>query len=150
MPCTARGVLTLIEESNTDISGAHAVVVGRSHIAGKPIGQLLLNANATLTICHSHTKDLASITSTADILIAAVGKAHILGSEHVKKGAVVIDVGINRLKNGTLVGDVNTKEVIDKVRAITPVPRGVGPMTIAMLLQNTLDAHATHFGVYEK
>ncbi len=141
LPCTARGVMSLIEKSGAKLSGANAVVVGRSRIAGKPIAQLLLDADATVTICHSFTKNLSQITKNADILVAAVGKPHFLGKNHIKKGTVVIDVGINRLQNSSLTGDVDAFSVAHKVGHITPVPGGVGPMTIAMLLKNTVEAY---------
>ncbi|MGO9488230.1 MAG: bifunctional methylenetetrahydrofolate dehydrogenase/methenyltetrahydrofolate cyclohydrolase FolD [Solirubrobacteraceae bacterium] len=143
-PCTPAGVMVLLEEAGAQLEGAEAVVVGRSNLFGKPMAQLLLAANATVTTAHSRTRDLAAVCSRADILIAAVGRPRILGAEHVKPGAVVIDVGMNRLtpeeagnKSG-LVGDVDHGAVAELASAITPVPGGVGPMTIAMLLRNTL------------
>jgi methylenetetrahydrofolate dehydrogenase (NADP+) / methenyltetrahydrofolate cyclohydrolase len=145
-PCTPAGVMVLLEDAGAEIEGAEAVVVGRSNLFGKPMAQLLLAANATVTVCHSRTRDLAAVCSRADILIAAIGRARMLGAEHVKPGAVVIDVGMNRLtpeeahnKSG-LVGDVDQAAVAELASAITPVPGGVGPMTIAMLLRNTLQA----------
>jgi methylenetetrahydrofolate dehydrogenase (NADP+) / methenyltetrahydrofolate cyclohydrolase len=145
-PCTPAGVMVLLEDAGAEIEGAEAVVVGRSNLFGKPMAQLLLAANATVTVCHSRTRDLAAVCSRADILIAAIGRARMLGAEHVKPGAVVIDVGMNRLtpeeahnKSG-LVGDVDQVAVSELASAITPVPGGVGPMTIAMLLRNTLQA----------
>jgi methylenetetrahydrofolate dehydrogenase (NADP+)/methenyltetrahydrofolate cyclohydrolase len=145
-PCTPAGVMVLLAEAGVEIPGAEAVVVGRSNLFGKPMGQLLLARDATVTICHSRTRDLAEVCSRADILIAAVGRARLLGAGHVKPGAVVIDVGMNRLtpeeagnKSG-LVGDVDHAAVVEIASAITPVPGGVGPMTIAMLLRNTLQA----------
>jgi methylenetetrahydrofolate dehydrogenase (NADP+)/methenyltetrahydrofolate cyclohydrolase len=145
-PCTPAGVMVLLEDAGAEIEGAEAVVVGRSNLFGKPMAQLLLAANATVTVCHSRTRDLAAVCSRADILIAAIGRARMLGVEHVKPGAVVIDVGMNRLtpeeagnKSG-LVGDVDQAAVSELASAITPVPGGVGPMTIAMLLRNTLQA----------
>lgn len=138
--CTPLGCLMLIQDVlGEDLSGKHAVVVGRSNIVGKPMAQLLLNHHATVTICHSRTKDIQSITREADILVAAVGKPKMIGADWVKEGAVVIDVGINRV-DGKLIGDVDFDAVKDKVKAITPVPGGVGPMTIACLLRNTLQA----------
>jgi methylenetetrahydrofolate dehydrogenase (NADP+) / methenyltetrahydrofolate cyclohydrolase len=138
LPCTPYGVMILLEEMNIPIEGKHVVVIGRSNIVGKPSGQLFLNGNATVTYCHSRTKDLKSITSQADILVAAVGKADFITAEHVKEGAVVIDVGINRNAQGKLCGDVAYEEVKEKAGYITPVPGGVGPMTITMLMYNTL------------
>lgn len=140
LPCTPFGVMKLLEYSNIDIAGKHAVIVGRSHIVGKPMGQLLLQKDATVTYTHSKTKDLPSITKQADILIAAVGRANFITKEHVKDGAVVIDVGINRDEDNKLVGDVNFNEVQEVASYITPVPGGVGPMTITMLLYNTVQS----------
>jgi methylenetetrahydrofolate dehydrogenase (NADP+) / methenyltetrahydrofolate cyclohydrolase len=145
-PCTPSGVMELLADTGVDLEGTEAVVVGRSNLFGKPMAQLLLAANATVTICHSRTRDLRETCARADVLIAAVGRARLIGAGHVKPGAVVIDVGMNRLtpeeagnKSG-LVGDVNFDEVSPIASAITPVPGGVGPMTIAMLLRNTLEA----------
>lgn len=138
--CTPFGVMRLLKEYNVDIEGKHAVVVGRSNIVGKPMAALLLKANATVTICHSRTKNMEEITKQADILVAAVGKAGLIKKEHVKKGAVVIDVGTNRV-DGKLKGDVDFEEVKEVASKITPVPKGVGPMTIAMLMNNTLVAY---------
>jgi methylenetetrahydrofolate dehydrogenase (NADP+)/methenyltetrahydrofolate cyclohydrolase len=145
-PCTPAGVMVLLEDAGAEVEGAEAVVVGRSNLFGKPMAQLLLGANATVTSCHSRTRDLAGVCARADILIAAIGRPRMLGVEHVKPGAVVIDVGMNRLtpqeaqnKSG-LVGDVDHAAVAEIASAITPVPGGVGPMTIAMLLENTLQA----------
>ncbi len=140
VPCTPRGIMELISRTGISLSGKEAVVVGRSNIVGKPMALLLLAQHATVTICHSKTKDLTAVTSRADILIAAVGKPQMINADMVKKGAVVIDVGVNRLDNGKLVGDVAFAEVAAKASYITPVPGGVGPMTIAMLMKNTLDA----------
>jgi len=139
LPCTPFGVMKLLEYSGIEIAGKHAVIVGRSHIVGKPMGQLLLQKDATVTYTHSKTPDLPSFTKQADILIAAVGRANFITKEHIKEGAVVIDVGINRDDNNKLCGDVNFAEVEDIASAITPVP-GVGPMTITMLLFNTVQA----------
>lgn len=139
--CTPKGCLALLKAANASLEGANAVVVGRSNIVGKPIASLLLAENATVTICHSRTKNLAEVSKRADIVIAAIGKPRFLNSKHIKEGAFVIDVGINRLDNGRLVGDVDTSAVLEKVARITPVPGGVGPMTIAMLLQNTVEAY---------
>lgn len=140
IPCTPSGIMTMLDSENIGIEGKHAVIIGRSNIVGKPMGQLLLNKNATVTYCHSRTKDLTYFTKNADILIVAIGRPHAINSEHVKEGAVVIDVGINRIEDGSLTGDVNFDDVINKVSYITPVPKGVGPMTIAMLLKNTIRA----------
>ncbi|HWH11504.1 MAG TPA: bifunctional methylenetetrahydrofolate dehydrogenase/methenyltetrahydrofolate cyclohydrolase FolD [Solirubrobacteraceae bacterium] len=138
-PCTPEGVLDLLASAGTQIEGADAVVVGRSNLFGKPMGQLLLDGNATVTMCHSRTRDLAGVCARADILIAAVGQPELVRADWVKPGAVVIDVGMNRLESG-LVGDVDFAGVSAVARAITPVPGGVGPMTIACLLRNTLAA----------
>lgn len=140
VPCTPRGIMELIARSGVNLSGKDAVVVGRSNIVGKPTALLLLAQNATITMCHSKTKDLPKVTSRADVLIAAVGRARMITADMVKDGAVVIDVGMNRLDNGKLAGDVAFDEVAVKASHITPVPGGVGPMTIAMLMKNTLDA----------
>ena len=137
-PCTPAGVMQLLERSGVAVQGARAVVVGRSTIVGKPMALLLINAGATVTVCHSKTRDLGSVTREADILVGAVGRARMIGAGMVKPGAVVIDVGINRLPNGKLAGDVDFDAVRAVAGAITPVPGGVGPMTIAMLLANTL------------
>jgi methylenetetrahydrofolate dehydrogenase (NADP+) / methenyltetrahydrofolate cyclohydrolase len=140
LSCTPYGIIKLLERTNTPIKGKHAVIVGRSNIVGKPMGQLLLQRDATVTYCHSRTVDLASYTNQADILIVAIGRTKFIGKEHVKEGAVVIDVGMNRDENGKLCGDVDFEMVKDKASAITPVPGGVGPMTITMLLKNTLQS----------
>jgi len=140
LPCTPFGVMKLLEFSGIEIAGKHAVIVGRSHIVGKPMGQLLLQKDATVTYTHSKTPNLPSFTKQADILIAAVGRANFITKEHVKEGAIVIDVGINRDENKKLCGDVNFKEVDGLASHITPVPGGVGPMTITMLLFNTVQA----------
>ncbi len=140
VPCTPLGVLHLLKTEKTEITGAHAVVVGRSTIVGKPMAMLLLHNHATVTICHSKTRHLDDICRQADILIAAIGKPLFIKGEHVKPGAIVIDVGINRLPDGRLVGDVDFATVYEVASAITPVPGGVGPMTIAMLLLNTLQS----------
>ncbi len=139
LPCTPAGVIELLKEYNVEMRGAHAVIVGRSAIVGKPQAHLLLKEDCTVTICHSRTKDLEGICQQADILVAAVGRPKMLGANHVEEGAVVIDVGINRLPEG-LCGDVDFDAVQPKARLITPVPGGVGPMTIAMLLKNTVIA----------
>lgn len=140
IPCTPRGIMELIARTGLELSGKEAVVVGRSNIVGKPMALLLLAQNATVTMCHSKTKDLPAVTSRADVLIAAIGKARMITANMVKEGAVVIDVGVNRLDTGKLAGDVAFDEVAPKASYITPVPGGVGPMTIAMLMKNTLDA----------
>ena len=137
-PCTPWGVMKMLEHEGVAVEGKHAVVVGRSTIVGKPMALLLLNAGATVTICHSKTRDLAAMTRQGDILVAAVGKARMIRGDMVKPGAIVIDVGINRLPDGKLAGDVDYAEVAEVASLITPVPGGVGPMTIAMLLANTV------------
>ena len=139
-PCTAIGVIELLDYYNIDIAGKHCVIVGRSNIVGKPVAALMLERNATVTVCHSKTQNLYDITRTADILITAVGKPKFITRDMVKDGAVVIDVGINRDENGKLYGDVDFENVKDKTTAITPVPGGCGPMTVAMLVKNTLEA----------
>ncbi|MBA2620260.1 MAG: bifunctional 5,10-methylenetetrahydrofolate dehydrogenase/5,10-methenyltetrahydrofolate cyclohydrolase, partial [Acidobacteria bacterium] len=163
-PCTPAGVIEILKRSNIEIAGRHAVVLGRSNIVGKPMAMLLLRENATVTICHSRTKNLAEITRQADILIAAIGRAGFVRGEHIKPGATVIDVGINNVsdvnqarelfdetelekrlntiekRGSTLVGDVNPKEAIAKAAYFTPVPGGVGLLTVAMLMKNTLEA----------
>lgn len=140
LPCTPYGIITMLQSKSIPIKGQHAVVIGRSNIVGKPVAQLLLNHHATVTICHSQTKDLKNHTKQADILIVAIGKAHVVDESYIKEGATVIDVGINRLDNGTLTGDVDFQNVKEKAAYLTPVPRGVGPMTITMLLKNTIKA----------
>ncbi|MUV07320.1 bifunctional methylenetetrahydrofolate dehydrogenase/methenyltetrahydrofolate cyclohydrolase FolD [Planococcaceae bacterium Storch 2/2-2] len=140
LSCTPYGIMQLLERMDIPVAGKHAVVIGRSNIVGKPMGQLLLQNDATVTYCHSRTKDLASYTRQADILVAAVGIAKMIKAEDVKEGAVVIDVGMNRDENGKLCGDVDFDSVEPVAGAITPVPGGVGPMTITMLLQNTLES----------
>ena len=139
-PCTPWGVMRMLDAEAISVEGKHAVVVGRSTIVGKPMALLLLNAGATVTVCHSKTRDLAAMTRQADILVAAVGKAAMIDGTMVRPGAVVIDVGINRLPNGSLCGDVDYESVAAMASHITPVPGGVGPMTIAMLLGNTLES----------
>lgn len=140
LPCTPAGVMELIKESGVEISGKQCVVVGRSNIVGKPQSMLLLHKNGTVTICHSRTKNLAEVCRSADILVAAVGRPKFITANMVKDGAVVIDVGINRGEDGKLCGDVDFDEVAKIAGAITPVPGGVGPMTISMLMRNTLTA----------
>ncbi|WP_159882231.1 bifunctional methylenetetrahydrofolate dehydrogenase/methenyltetrahydrofolate cyclohydrolase FolD [Paenibacillus puerhi] len=146
-PCTPAGVIEILKKVGVEIAGKHAVVIGRSNIVGKPMGILLLRENATVTVCHSRTKDLAAITSQADILVAAIGKPKVIKREHVKPGAVVIDVGVNRLDTGKLSGDVDFDDVVDAASVITPVPGVVGPMTITILLRNTLEAAERAAGV---
>lgn len=138
--CTTAGIIQLLKRSNIDIEGKECVVIGRSNIVGKPISMLLLRENGTVTICHSRTKDLKTITKRADILIVAVGKPRFITKEYVKEGAVVIDVGIHRNADNKLCGDVNYEDVEPVASAITPVPGGVGPMTIAMLMSNCVEA----------
>ncbi len=140
LPCTPAGVMELIHSTGTDVSGKECVVIGRSNIVGKPMAMLLLHENATVTICHSRTKNLAEVCRRADILVSAVGKADFVTADMVKEGAVVIDVGMNRNAENKLCGDVKFDEVEPKASYITPVPGGVGPMTIAMLMKNTLMA----------
>lgn len=137
-PCTPWGVMKMLEHEGIAIEGRNAVVVGRSIIVGKPMALMLINAGATVTVCHSKTRDLGSMTRQADILVVAVGKARLIGASHVKPGAIVIDVGINRLPDGKLCGDVDFDAVAPIASRISPVPGGVGPMTIAMLLGNTV------------
>ncbi|MDE6075477.1 MAG: bifunctional methylenetetrahydrofolate dehydrogenase/methenyltetrahydrofolate cyclohydrolase FolD [Clostridia bacterium] len=138
--CTPNGVMKMLEREGIDLKGKNAVVIGRSNIVGKPMAMLLLNADATVTVCHSKTRNLKEICSTADVLVAAIGKAKFVTADMVKDGAVVIDVGMNRDENGKLCGDVDFENVKDKCSYITPVPGGVGPMTITMLLYNTITA----------
>ena len=138
VPCTPLGVMEILKEYGIDVAGLNAVVIGRSNIVGKPMANLLLNASATVTVTHSKTKNLKEICKSADLIVAAIGKPFFLKADMVKDGAVVVDVGINRLDDGRLVGDVDFEEVAPKCSYITPVPGGVGPMTIAMLLNNTI------------
>lgn len=149
LPCTPAGIMELLKSAEVDITGKHCVVIGRSNIVGKPMSMLLLHANGTVTVCHSKTESLAEICRTADILVAAVGKAKFVTADMVKDGAVVIDVGMNRTAEG-LVGDVDFAAVAEKAAAITPVPGGVGPMTIATLMKNTLTAAYRHHGIDEE
>ncbi len=142
--CTPYGIIRLLEENNIEIEGRHAVIIGRSNIVGKPMASLLLNRNATVTVCHSKTASLRRVCMQADILVAAVGREKFVKRDWVKPGAVVIDVGINRTEEGKIVGDVDFEEVSGKAEYITPVPGGVGPMTIAMLLSNTLELFKLH------
>ncbi len=145
-PCTPYGVMHLLAQTDVPLRGAHAVIVGASNIVGKPMAMLLLHAGATVTICNSKTKDLAAHTRLADIVVMAVGKPNYLNGTMIKAGAVLIDVGINRLPNGSLCGDIDWASCRDTAGYITPVPGGVGPMTIAMLLKNTLEAAQRHQG----
>ena len=140
VPCTPRGIMTLLKHYNIEISGQHAVVIGRSALVGRPVAQLLLNENATVTVCHSKTRNLAQITQMADIVVVAIGKDKFLTSEHIHHAKAIIDVGINRV-NDKLVGDVDYEALIDKVDYMTPVPGGVGPMTIVSLLENTMKSY---------
>jgi len=140
VPCTPKGCMRLLREVDCDPTGLRAVVLGRSVLVGKPIALLLQNANATVTVCHSKTRELADEVRRADIVVAAIGKPEMVQGDWIKEGAVVLDVGINRTAEGKLVGDVQFTSAIQRARAITPVPRGVGPMTIACLLENTVEA----------
>ncbi|WP_413790432.1 bifunctional methylenetetrahydrofolate dehydrogenase/methenyltetrahydrofolate cyclohydrolase FolD [Bacillus thuringiensis] len=140
LPCTPHGIVELVKETNLDISGKHVVVIGRSNIVGKPVGQLFLNENATVTYCHSKTQNMKELSKLADILIVAVGRPKMITADYIKEGAVVIDVGVNRLETGKLCGDVDFDNVLNIAGYITPVPKGVGPMTITMLLHNTVES----------
>ncbi|BFQ96465.1 bifunctional methylenetetrahydrofolate dehydrogenase/methenyltetrahydrofolate cyclohydrolase [Enterococcus cecorum] len=140
IPCTPAGIMELIKLSGLDLAGKNAVIIGRSNIVGKPMAHLLLQANATVTICHSKTKDLPKVAKQADVLVVAIGRANFVTADFVKEGAVVIDVGINRDENNKLTGDVKFDEVAPLTSYITPVPGGVGPMTITMLMRQTIDA----------
>lgn len=140
LPCTPAGIMKLLEYYNVDIQGKECVIIGRSNIVGKPMALLMLNASGTVTVCHSKTQNLSEVTKRADILVVAIGKADFVTADMVKEGAVVIDVGINRMPNGKLRGDVDFEEVSKVASLITPVPGGVGPMTISMLMQNTVVA----------
>ncbi|SDX69691.1 MULTISPECIES: bifunctional 5,10-methylenetetrahydrofolate dehydrogenase/5,10-methenyltetrahydrofolate cyclohydrolase [Salimicrobium] len=139
LPCTPHGIIVMMERAGIELEGKHAVILGRSNLVGKPVGQLLLNKNATVTYCHSKTEDAQNITKQADILIVAIGKPSVISAEDIKPGAVVIDVGVNRV-DGKLTGDVDFESVKEKASYLTPVPKGVGPMTITMLLHNTIEA----------
>lgn len=139
-PCTPAGMVEMLKHYNIDIAGKHCVIIGRSNIVGKPMAMLMLKHNATVTVCHSKTQNLAEITKQADILVAAVGRPNFVTADMIKDGAVVLDVGINRMADGKLCGDVDFDSVCEKTSYITPVPGGVGPMTITMLLKNTLEA----------
>ncbi len=147
VPCTPAGVIELLDHYGIELKGAEAVVVGRSRIVGKPLAQLLLARHATVTICHTRTRDLAAHCRRADLLCVAAGRPRVISGELVKEGAVVVDVGINRLENGKLVGDVEFESAAKRARAITPVPGGVGPMTVAMLMKNTLQLAQRQLGV---
>lgn len=147
IPCTPYGIMKMIEDQGVQLRGAEAVIVGASNIVGKPIALLLQKADATVTICNSKTKDLTAHTKRADVLVVATGRPHMISGDMIKPGAVVIDVGINRLDNGQLVGDVNYEEASQVAAAITPVPGGVGPMTITMLLVNTIQATIHQHGL---
>jgi methylenetetrahydrofolate dehydrogenase (NADP+)/methenyltetrahydrofolate cyclohydrolase len=144
LPCTPHGIVKMIQSTGTTIAGKNVVVVGRSNIVGKPVSMLLLQEHATVTICHSRTAELSEFTKKADILIVAIGKAGVIGKEHVSEGTIVIDVGVNRTEEGKLVGDVQFEQVSEVASHITPVPGGVGPMTITMLLFNTLESAKFH------
>ncbi len=147
-PCTPAGVVEMLKYEGIEIAGKHCVIAGRSNIVGKPAALLMLQENATVTVCHSKTKNLAEEVSRADIVIAAIGKANFITADMVKEGAVVIDVGINRLENGKVTGDVDFEAVKGKASYITPVPGGVGPMTITMLMKNTLTAWERKFNIH--
>ena len=147
IPCTPYGIVRMLEEYNIPVEGKNAVVIGRSNIVGKPLSQCLLNKNATVTVCHSRTRDIQNVTKNADILICAVGKLNMVTEDMVKDGAVVIDVGMNRKENGKLAGDVDFENVKEKTSYITPVPGGVGPMTIAMLMNNVIKATKQQNGI---
>ena len=147
LPCTPAGIMEILRHYNIDVAGKECVVIGRSNIVGKPMAMLLLHQNGTVTICHSKTKNLKDVTSRADILVAAVGIPHFVTADMVKEGAVVIDVGMDRDENGKLCGDVDFAAVEPKASYITPVPGGVGPMTIATLLKNTVTAAKQQNGI---
>mgnify|MGYP003963766717 FL=1 len=140
-PCTPKGIMKMLASIKCDLRGKDCVIIGASNIVGRPMAMELLNAGATVQVCHKETKDITQKSKSADVIIAAAGVANLVKSDWVKEGAVIIDVGINRLEDGTLAGDVDFDDVIDKVSAISPVPGGVGPMTIAVLLENTLTAY---------
>ncbi|WP_257348020.1 bifunctional methylenetetrahydrofolate dehydrogenase/methenyltetrahydrofolate cyclohydrolase FolD [Pseudalkalibacillus decolorationis] len=138
LPCTPFGIIEMVKAKGIEIGGKHVVIIGRSNIVGKPVGQLFLNENATVTYCHSRTTNMKEMTTQADILVVAVGRADFIGKEFIKPGAIVIDVGVNRKEDGKLTGDVKFEEAMEIASYITPVPKGVGPMTITMLLHNTI------------
>ena len=148
IPCTPYGIIKMLEQYNIPVEGKHAVIIGRSNIVGKPLSQCLLNKHATVTICHSKTQNIKEITKNADILISAVGKLNMVTDDMVKDGAVVIDVGMNRREDGKLTGDVDFENVKKKTSYITPVPGGVGPMTIAMLMNNVIKATKQQNEIY--
>ena len=139
LPCTPRGIMELLKEYDIDVRGQEVVIVGRSNLVGRPLAALMINSSATVTVAHSVTHDLQSVTKKADILVAAVGKAKMFNKDYIKEGAVVIDVGINRTAEGQLCGDVDAKDVMGKAAFLTPVPGGVGPMTVAMLMKQTVE-----------
>ena len=139
LPCTPRGIMELLKEYDIDVRGQEVVIVGRSNLVGRPLAALMINSSATVTVAHSVTHDLQSVTKKADILVAAVGKAKMFNKDYIKEGAVVIDVGINRTAEGKLCGDVDAKDVMGKAAFLTPVPGGVGPMTVAMLMKQTVE-----------
>jgi methylenetetrahydrofolate dehydrogenase (NADP+)/methenyltetrahydrofolate cyclohydrolase len=149
LPCTPAGVIELIKSTGVPIAGKHAVVIGRSNIVGKPVSMLLLREHATVTICHSRTENMKEIAKQADILVVAIGRAKAIGADYVKPGAIVVDVGINRLADGKLAGDVDFDDVLSIAGYVTPVPGGVGPMTITMLMGNTLKAAKRIHGIGE-
>ena len=149
IPCTPYGIVRMLEEYNIPVEGKNAVVIGRSNIVGKPLSQCLLNKNATVTVCHSRTRDIENVRENEDILISAVGKLNMVTEDMVKDGAVVIDVGMNRKENGKLAGDVDFENVKEKTSYITPVPGGVGPMTIAMLMNNVIKATKQQNGIVD-
>jgi methylenetetrahydrofolate dehydrogenase (NADP+)/methenyltetrahydrofolate cyclohydrolase len=149
-PCTPKGCMRLLQEVGAELSGARAIVIGRSVLVGKPIALLLANANATVTMCHSKTKDLPGEVRRAEIVVAAVGKPEMVHGDWIKEGAIVLDVGINRTADGKIVGDVAFAEAAERASAITPVPKGVGPMTIACLLENTVEAAARRRGLRQE
>lgn len=140
LPCTAKGIINMLKAYNIELAGKHVVIVGRSNLVGRPVSNLFLNENATVTICHSKTKNLNEITKLADILIAATGKKHLITAEMTKQGAIIVDVGINKI-DGTLYGDVDYENVKEKTSYITPVPGGIGPMTICCLMENIYEAY---------
>ncbi len=146
LPCTPAGIVELLKSADTPLKGKHCVIIGRSNIVGKPSALLMLRENATVTVCHSRTENLSAETNRADIVISAIGKAKFVTADMIKDGATVIDVGINRDENGRLCGDVDFENVAPKCGAITPVPGGVGPMTVTMLMENTLKAFELHCG----
>jgi methylenetetrahydrofolate dehydrogenase (NADP+)/methenyltetrahydrofolate cyclohydrolase len=146
LPCTPRGCIELLHRAGVPLKGAEAVVVGRSVMVGKPMALLLLRENATVTMCHSRTKNLAEVTRRADVLVVAIGKPNLITGDMIKPGAAVIDVGMNRMPDGKLTGDVDFESTKEVAGWITPVPGGVGPMTIAMLLENTIEAASRHAG----